>query len=174
MKGKAGIYVLAGVLAAGTLTGCSSSVSESDTAITVGDTRITGDVANFYARYTQAQYETYYAGYMGDDMWNSEAEEGQSYEEFVKAQIQEQLEDMVLLEQHMDEYEVSLSDGEKQAIKEAAQKFDEFNALEDKEKISGGKETVERVMTLMSIQEKMMEAIQAGVDTEVSLSLIHI
>ena len=113
MKGKAGIYVLAGVLAAGTLTGCSSSVSESDTAITVGDTRITGDVANFYARYTQAQYETYYAGYMGDDMWNSEAEEGQSYEEFVKAQIQEQLEDMVLLEQHMDEYEVSLSDGEK-------------------------------------------------------------
>ena len=168
MKGKAGIYVLAGVLAAGTLTGCSSSVSESDTAITVGDTRITGDVANFYARYTQAQYETYYAGYMGDDMWNSEAEEGQSYEEFVKAQIQEQLEDMVLLEQHMDEYEVSLSDGEKQAIKEAAQKFDESNALEDKEKISGGKETVERVMTLMSIQEKMMEAIQAGVDTEVS------
>ena len=150
MKGKAGIYVLAGVLAAGTLTGCSSSVSESDTAITVGDTRITGDVANFYARYTQAQYETYYAGYMGDDMWNSEAEEGQSYEEFVKAQIQEQLEDMVLLEQHMDEYEVSLSDGEKQAIKEAAQKFDEL------------------VMTLMSIQEKMMEAIQAGVDTEVS------
>ena len=47
MKGKAGIYVLAGVLAAGTLSGCSSSVSESDTAITVGDTRITGDVANF-------------------------------------------------------------------------------------------------------------------------------
>ena len=102
MKRKAGIYALAGLLAASALTGCSSSIDENDVAVTVGDTEITGAEANFYARYTQAQYETYYAGYMGDDMWNSEAEEGQSYEEFVKDSILDQLEDMVLLEQHMD------------------------------------------------------------------------
>ena len=97
MKRKAGIYALAGLLAASALTGCSSSIDENDVAVTVGDTEITGAEANFYARYTQAQYETYYAGYMGDDMWNSEAEEGQSYEEFVKDSILDQLEDMVFL-----------------------------------------------------------------------------
>ena len=41
-------------------------------------------------------------------MWNSEAEEGQSYEEFVKDSILDQLEDMVLLEPvsytHLDVY----------------------------------------------------------------------
>lgn len=168
MKRKAGIYALAGLLAVSTLTGCSSSIGKNDVAITVGDTKISGSVANFYARYTQAQYETYYAGYMGDDMWNSEADKGQTYEEFVKDTILEQLEDMAVLEQHMDEYEVSLSDGEKQAIKEAAQKFDEANGLDDKEKVSGDEDTVERVMTLMAIQEKMRDAIQAGADTEVS------
>ena len=168
MKRKAGIYALAGLLAASALTGCSSSIDENDVAVTVGDTEITGAEANFYARYTQAQYETYYAGYMGDDMWNSEAEEGQSYEEFVKDSILDQLEDMVLLEQHMDEYDISLSDAEKQAIQEAADQFDETNGLDAKEKVSGDVDTVERIMTLMSIQEKMMDAIQAGVDTEVS------
>lgn len=168
MKRKAGIYALAGLLAVSTLTGCSSSIGKNDVAITVGDTKISGSVANFYARYTQAQYETYYAGYMGDDMWNSEADKGQTYEEFVKDTILEQLEDMAVLEQHMDEYEVSLSDGEKQAIKEAAQKFDEANGLDDKEKVSGDEDTVERVMTLMAIQEKMRDAIRAGADTEVS------
>lgn len=168
MKRKAGIYALAGLLAASALTGCSSSIDENDVVVTVGDTEITGAEANFYARYTQAQYETYYAGYMGDDMWNSEAEEGQSYEEFVKDSILDQLEDMVLLEQHMDEYDISLSDAEKQAIQEAADQFDETNGLDAKEKVSGDVDTVERIMTLMSIQEKMMDAIQAGVDTEVS------
>ena len=168
MKRKAGIYALAGLLAVSALTGCSSSIGENDVAVTVGDTQISGRVANFYARYTQAQYETYYAGYMDDDMWNSEADEGQTYEEFVKNTVLEQLEDMAVLEQHMDEYEVSLSDGEKQAIKEAAQQFDEANGLEDKEKVSGDEDTVERVMTLMAIQEKMRDAIQADADTEVS------
>lgn len=168
MKRKTGIYVLAGALAMASLTGCGSSIGEDDVVATVGDVEITGDVANFFARYNQAQYETYYAAYMGDNMWDTEAEEGQTYEEYVKDAVLVQLEDMVLLEQHMDEYEVSLSDGEKQAIKDAAKKFDEQNGLEEKEKVSGNVDTVERVMTLLAIQEKMMEAIQADVDTEVS------
>ena len=168
MKRKAGIYALVGLLAASALTGCSSSIDENDVAVTVGDTEITGAEANFYARYTQAQYETYYAGYMGDDMWNSEAEEGQSYEEFVKDSILDQLEDMVLLEQHMDEYEVSLSDEEKNAIKEAASEFDSANGLSEKEKVSGSTDNVERVLELLTIQKKGQDAIEAGADTEVS------
>ncbi len=167
MKKKIVTCMLAGMLAISSLTGCSSFQAD-DVVATVGDQKITAEIANFYARYVQAQYETYYSAYLGDDMWNSEASEGRTYEESVKDSVLETLEDMVLLEQHMDEYEVSLSDEEKQMVKDAAKEFGEVNPLEDKEKVSGSEKAVERVMTLMAVQIKMQDAIQGGADTEVS------
>lgn len=167
MKRRILMLAMAGVLALTSLTGC-SSFNDDDVVVTVNDTEITADVANFYARYMQAQYETYYSAYLGDDMWSSEAEEGKTYEESVKDSVLEELEKMVLLEEHMEEYDVSLSDEEKQVIADAAREFDEANALEDKEKVSGTEKAVKRVMTLLAIQQKMSDAIQATADTEVS------
>lgn len=167
MKKRAVVLLLAGLLAAGSLTGC-GSLEDSDVVATVNDTDITAGVANFYARYTQAQYETYYAGYMGDDMWSGEGEEGETYQDTVKGSILESLENMYLMEEHMDEYEVSLSDEEKNSIKEAASQFDESNGLAEKEKVSGTTDTVERILELLTIQKKVQDAIEAGADTEVS------
>ena len=167
MKKRAVILLLAGLLAAGSLTGC-GSLEDSDVVATVNDTDITAGVANFLARYTQAQYETYYAGYMGDDMWSGEVEDGETYQDTVKDSILESLENMYLMEQHMDEYEVSLSDEEKNAIKEAASEFDSANGLSEKEKVSGSTDNVERVLELLTIQKKVQDAIEAGADTEVS------
>lgn len=167
MRRRLLVFMTAGALAVTSLAGCSSFKAD-DVVATVGDSEITAEVANFYARYVQAQYETYYSAYLGDDMWNSEAAEGKTYEESVKDSVLETLEDMVLLEQHMDEYEVSLSDEEKQVVKDAVKEFDEANPLEDKEKVSGSEKAVERVMTLMAIQHKMQNAIEDGADTEVS------
>ena len=65
MKRKTGIYVLAGALAMASLTGCGSSIGEDDVVATVGDVEITGDVANFFARYNQAQYEDLLCGIYG-------------------------------------------------------------------------------------------------------------
>ena len=167
MKKRAVILLLAGLLAAGSLTGC-GSLEDSDVVATVNDTDITAGVANFLARYTQAQYETYYAGYMGDDMWSGEGEDGETYQDTVKDSILESLENMYLMEEHMDEYEVSLSDEEKNAIKEAASEFDSANGLSEKEKVSGSTDNVERVLELLTIQKKVQDAIEAGADTEVS------
>lgn len=167
MKKRAVILLLAGVLAAGSLTGC-GGLEDSDVVATVNDTDITADVANFLARYTQAQYETYYAGYMGDDMWSGESEEGKTYEDTVKDSILESLENMYLMEEHMDEYDISLSDEEKNSIKEAASQFDSENGLAEKEKVSGNTDTVERVLELLTIQKKVQDAVKAGADTEVS------
>lgn len=167
MKKRAVILLLAGVLAAGSLTGC-GGLEDSDVVATVNDTDITADVANFLARYTQAQYETYYAGYMGDDMWSGESEEGKTYEDTVKDSILESLENMYLMEEHMDEYDISLSDEEKNSIKEAASQFDSENGLAEKEKVSGNTDTVERVLELLTIQKKVHDAVEAGADTEVS------
>ena len=68
---------------------------------------------NFLARYTQAQYETYYAGYLGDDMWNSEgSSDGESYEDTVKDSVLESLENMYLMEAHMGDYDIALTEEE--------------------------------------------------------------
>ena len=74
MKKRVLIPALAGIMAAAVMSGCTLKGTEA--AITVGDTEIKADVANFYVRYTQAQYETYYSAYMPEDKWNSEASEG--------------------------------------------------------------------------------------------------
>lgn len=167
MKKRILTLVLAGMLSVASLAGC-SSFKEDEVVATVGDQEITADIANFYARYVQAQYETYYSAYLGENMWNSEASEGKTYEESVKDSVLEGLENMLLMEAHMKDYEMSLSDEEKKVVEDAAKKFDDVNALEDKEKVSGSEDTVKRVMTLMAIQQKMQDKIEEDADTEVS------
>ena len=167
MKKKAVLFLLVGMLSVTSLTGC-GSINEKDVVAKVGDEKITGDIANFYARYMQAQYESYYTAYMGEDMWDSEAEKGKTYEEAVKESVLEELETMIVLEQHMDEYGIELTEAEKDVIRNAAKQFDEANALEDKEKVSGSLETTKRIMTLMAIRDKMTDAIQEKADTEVT------
>ena len=169
MKKRLLMIVAAMMTAASSLTGCSLvSVNPNEVVVKVNDSEITADVANFYARYTQAQYETYFGAYTQGDMWNTKAEEGKTYEESVKASIQEELKQMFLLEQHMKDYNVSLSDAEKEVIQKAAKEFDEDNSLENKEKIMADKATVERMLTLMAEEQKMRAAIQEDADQNVS------
>ena len=143
MKKRLFALALAGVLAAATLTGC-ESLKGDETVATVDDTKIDADLANFFARYTQATYETYYSAYLGEDMWNSDASDGETYEESVKSSVLKSLEDMILLEKHLND-----------------------NSLDDKNLVSGNEKTVNRALTLMAVQQKMRTAIQAGADTEV-------
>ena len=147
--------------------GC-GSVKDSDVVVTIGGEKVTVGVANFFARYQQAEYETYYSGVMGEDMWSTEISKGKSYEETVKNQILETLENMYVLEDHMGDYKVEITEEEKKKISEAAKAFDEANGLEEKEAVSGTTENVERMLTLVTIQEKMQKAMVADVDTEVS------
>ena len=167
MKKRLFALALAGVLAAATLTGC-GSLKGDETVATVDDTKIDADLANFFARYTQATYETYYSAYLGEDMWNSDASDGETYEESVKSSVLKSLEDMILLEKHMEDYDVSITDEDKAMIKETTQQFLDDNSLDDKNLVSGNKKTVNRALTLMAVQQKMRTAIQAGADTEVS------
>ena len=168
---KRGI-ALAGVLilSTGSFTGC-GSVDSDEAVATVDKTEISYGVANFYARMQQGQYETYYAGMMGmtgEDMWKQEIEEGKTYEDSVKESVLENLENMYLIRQHASDYEVALTDEELKAIEKAAKNFDEDNALEDKEAVSGYKKYVEEFLTLATLQSKMEEPMKAGVDEEVS------
>lgn len=168
---KAAVLTAAGALAAMTVTGCSGSINTDSVVATVGEDDITLGLANFYARMTQGQYETYYAsmlGTTGDAMWTQEAGEDQTYEESVKDGLMESLQNMYLIAQHAEEYDVSLTEEEEDAISEAAKQFDEDNTDEAKETVSGYRKDVEEFLRLATIQTKMDSKMREGVDEEVS------
>lgn len=169
MKKRLVSLTLAAVMALTMLAGCGSKeVDGSEAVAEVGDEVITLDVANFYARYRQAQYETYYSSFLGEDMWSGGVETGVNYEESVKSDIMYSLQTMYVIRQHAEEYGVTLTDVEKESIAEAAQDFIESNGLEAKEAISADQETVEEILNLFTIQQKMYDAMIVDVDREVS------
>lgn len=168
---KAAVLTAAGVFTAMSVTGCSGSIDTDAVVATVGEEEITLGVANFYARMTQGQYETYYAGMMGmtgEDMWTQEAGEDGTYEEMTKDSVMESLENLYVISQHAADYEVTLSEDEKEAIESAAEKFDKDNTDEAKEIASGYKKNVEKYLELVTIANKMDSKMREGVDEEVS------
>lgn len=167
MKKKLILFVMAGMLAVSSLTGC-GSIKDSDVVLTGKSENITAKEANFYARYVQAQYETYYGSYLGDDMWSTEIEEGKTYESNVKKSLLKQLKYMLVMKEHMSDYDVELTEDEETAISDAAKEFVEANEESSADKVSGDQDTVEKVLTLLTVQQKMEAAIEEDVDTNVS------
>lgn len=168
---KAAVLVAAGTLTAMSVTGCSGSINTDAVVVTVGGEEITLGVANFYARLTQGQYETYYADLMGmtaEAMWTQEAEGDKTYEETTKEALLESLENLYLISQHAREYEVSLSEDEQKAIEEAVKQFDEDNTDEVKAIVSGYRKDVQKYLELVTISQKMTDKMKEGVDEEVS------
>lgn len=172
LRKGAALAAVVGTLAAMTVTGCSGSLDTDAVVMTVGDEEVTLGVANFYARMTQAQYETYYLSMMNngmtaEDMWNQEYE-GETTEETTKDGLLESLQNMYLISQHAEDYDIALTEEEEKAISEAADQFDEDNTEEAKEAVSGYKKDIEKYLELVTIQNKMYSVMREGVDEEVS------
>ena len=168
---KAALLAMAGVLTAASVTGCSGAIDAEATVVTVGKEKVPLGVVNFYARMMQGQYETYYAGMMGttaEELWTQDAGDDKTYEESVKDSVMEAVENMYLISQHSGEYEVVLTEDEKEAIQKAAEQFDKDNKDESKEAVSGYRKDIEKYLELMTIQSKMSEKMREGVNEEVS------
>lgn len=148
-------------LAAGILSGCSSEADASDVVASVGDTDIELGLVNFLMRYNQAQLQTTYGAYLGEDYW-------QNYGADSRTSILENIETMVLSEQHMEDYGVSLTEEEETAISDAAAAFMEGNEEDVLTAMSADQETVERAMTLYTINQKVYISVISEADTEVS------
>ena len=168
---KAAALGLSTCLALGALSGCSkkNEFDASKTAITVNGDEISVGLVKFASHYIQAQYETLYAnfGYTGiinQDLYGNGTTLGDS----LKSSMQEELKQMLLAEQHMEEYGVTLSDEQKKAASDAAAAFLEENDAELLENMSADQETVERYLILQAKKALMEDAMVADVDTEVS------
>lgn len=169
---KAAVLALTGALAMGSVTGCSSNVDGTKTASTVNDEEIKLGTVNFMLRYQQAQTAQMYAMYFGSDagIWDTVADEesGETYGEQTVTSVLEQVEDMVILRQHAADYDVTITDEEKEKITAAAQSFMEANDEATLTKLGVDQSAVEEMLELSTYNQKMFDPIVADVDTEVS------
>lgn len=170
MRKKVVSLAMAAAMLAVTVTGCSgsSNLTGDEIVAEFGDTQISAGLAEFYARYEQAKYETYYMSYYGEDMWSMNVDGNMTYEDSVKNSVLKTLETMYVLEDHMGDYNVEFTAEEETAVKEAAQAFVETNDAKALEFVFGTEENVAEVLKLYTIQQKMYTAMIADADTEVS------
>lgn len=176
---------LALALAAGmsmtALSGCSSKKTEetekttsvSGVIATLDGADVDAGLANFALRYQQAQFESFYGQmlrqYYGDDIWNQDLSgSGATYGETFMNDVMTNLEKMLLAEQHMSDYNVTLSDDEKKAISDAAASFISENEQATLTSMNADQATVERFLTLSAIQAKVEDGMSADVDTNVT------
>lgn len=159
---------LAGVITAGmALTGCGSLDPEA-TVATVNGIPISLGLANFAAQFTAVDYDTYYMSYFGQDMWSSDPSgNGETMTDSVKNNILDTLEEYYLLEQHMADYGVVLTDEELEEARAAAAQFIADNTDEALKAMSASEDDVTEFLRLNLLQSKMNKAIIADVDTNV-------
>lgn len=118
MKNRLAVAGLCFTLTAGMLTGCSGNSGKA--IITLDGQKTEYAVANIMLRYSQAQMQAFYGAYLGDNLWSQ-------YGDSTKSTMMDTLKQMLILEQHQDEYNVSLTDDDKKKIDEAAQQFMDDN-----------------------------------------------
>ena len=107
MKNRLAVAGLCFTLTAGMLTGCSGNSGKA--IITLDGQKTEYAVANIMLRYSQAQMQAFYGSYLGDNLWSQ-------YGDSTKSTMMDTLKQMLILEQHQDEYNVSLTDDDKKKI----------------------------------------------------------
>ena len=122
--------LLSSAMALSVLTGC-GGVNKDKTVATLNGEPVKLGVANFAARFGQAGADDFYTAYFGKNVWTSDLYgNGTTGQDNFKDSVMDSLEDMYVLQLHMDEYNVSITDDEKAAITAAAAQFMEDNSKE--------------------------------------------
>ena len=136
--------------------------------VEVGDEKVTADVANFFARYQQAQFETTYSSYLGDDFGEKKLQTERLTKRIIRIQSWILWKKCIFWMSTRMIYKVSLSDDEEKSIEDAAKKFTDSNDSAAKDTVSGDEKTVKKVLELLTLQKKMETAMTTDVDTNVS------
>lgn len=169
MKGKKIIpLLLAAVMGISVLTGC-GGIDGKKTGATLDGEEISLGFMNFMARYQQAIYDGQFASVFGTGMWGQDMfNDGTDMQTSVKKNVAETVELFYLLEKHMADYKVEITDEELAAMDEAAKKFMEDNSKQAIRQIGATEEYVKEMLRLNTIQAKMRVEMDKEVDTKVS------
>lgn len=144
--------------------GCSqfkkNEIDEKAILTTVGDVNVTAGMMNFYARQSQSLLEGLYSQ-SSVEIWTQEVSRGVTYEDTMKADILTELQDLYLVQIHAEEYKLSVTEEELKAIEAAADAFEKVNTAEAKDKASAKKEYAVQYLKLVTLQEKLYDALEA-------------
>ena len=172
MTKKTAVVAMAGIMAAGMLTGCGEKkLDGSKTVATVDGTEIPLGVVSLSVRDGQMQTEAMYRSYMGGsdfDIWDTEAEKGKTYGEQAVEQSLKDVELMYIMKAKAADYDVELTDEDEKAIAEAAASFMEANSEETIADLAVTEDQVKTYLELQTYKQKIHDPIIADVDKNVS------
>ena len=170
---RTAVAALAGVMAAGMLTGCGEQKADgTKTVATVNKTEIPLGVVSLYARIQQAQTDAMYKSFMGSgaNMWDTAVEEG-SEETYGQKMVSDSLnavELMVVLKEKAADYGVEVTEEEQAKIADAAAAFVEDNGEEVMSELAATEEQVKMLLELQTYRTKIYEPIVAEGKIEVT------
>lgn len=172
MTKKTAVVAMAGIMAAGMLTGCGEKkLDGSKTVATVDGTKIPLGVVSLSVREGQMQAEAMYKSFMGSsdfDIWDTEAEKGKTYGEQAVEESLKDVELMYIMKAKAADYDVELTDEDEKAIAEAAASFMEANSEEAIADLAVTEDQVKTYLELQTYKQKIHDPIIADVDKNVS------
>ena len=165
--------MLAAALGVSGLAGC-GNLDGTQTVATVDGQEVTLGLASYILRTDQAEMEGYYRmlaqsyGMDGGEYWSTETEEGRTYGEDIKDNVMDTIKELYVMQEHAEDYGVSITEEEQAAIDEAAKTFMDSNDEETLEALAVSGDDVKTYMELYTIRQKMRDPMVADVDREVS------
>lgn len=158
------------------LAGCGSGkkIDGTKTLMTVNGQNVTLGEGSFLARYSQAEMYQLYSMYFGEEYARSmmsyvmDEETGETYADHMKEEAVEELQRLMVLREHAEEYGVSLTAEQTADIDKAAQAYIDSNTKEALDLVGASKEDVAELMTLQTLRSLMMDPIVKDVDTNVT------
>jgi len=172
MKKKLSMILATILVVAFTLTGCAQADAiDGKAVVAVMDESVEMKLGelNLMLRYQQASSEALYSQFGGySNIYFQDMGDGTLYGEMMRDSQVEQFEEMYVLEAEAAAYGVELTEEEKAEIADVAKRFMDDNSHKTIEILGVDQAMVEKVLTLITIQERMYEAMTADVDTVVS------
>ena len=172
MTKKTAVVALAGVMAAGMLTGCGEKeLDGTKTVATVDGTEIPLGMLSLSVREGQAQAEAMYKSFMGGSdysIWDTEAEKGKTYGEQAVEQALKDIELMCILKEKAADYDVEITEDDEKAIADAAAAFMSANTEDTLKTLAVTEDQVKTYLELETYKSRMHDPIIADVDKNVS------
>lgn len=163
--------VLAAVMAASLLiSGCGADIDPSATVATIGETKISYGLANFWLRMQQSNYDGYYRQFFGADMWEKDQDgSGKTMGDTVKQSVMDGFKQFYVLDAHKSDYNIEITTEEMEKIKAVANAFMTKNAsVVSKGYAVTREEDVAEALRLLTVESRVSAAIKSGVDKNVS------
>ena len=172
MTKKTAVVALAGVMAAGMLTGCGEKALDgTKTVATVDGAEIPLGMLSLSVREGQAQAEAMYKSFMGGSdysIWDTEAEKGKTYGEQAVEQSLKDIELMCILKEKAADYDIEITEDDEKAIADAAAAFMSANTEDTLKTLAVTEDQVKTYLELETYKSRMHDPIIVDVDKNVS------